>query len=59
MISGRFSCGAGRATENVRLGRSNPVVTRTGSLSPRRRTTSAATWGVAVAVEAISERAPT
>ena len=46
-------------TEKARLGRSNPVVTFTGSRRPRRATMSAATRGVAVAVEATSARAPT
>ena len=39
-------------TAKERLGRSKPVATRSGSRSPSRRTTSAATRGVAVAVEA-------
>ena len=38
-------------TANERFGRSNPVATRTGSRRPRRATTSAATCGVAVAVD--------
>ena len=39
-------------TANDRFGRSNPVATCTGSRSPRRCTMSAATCGVAVAVDA-------
>jgi hypothetical protein len=45
-------------TAKERFGRSKPVVTRTGSRSPRRATMSAATCGVAVAVEATSACAP-
>ena len=54
----RFSCAAGRATVKEMLGRSKPVATRRGSFSLSRFSTSAATRGVAVAVEATSEPAP-
>jgi hypothetical protein len=46
-------------TAKDRLGRSKPVVTRSGSRRPKRLTMSFATCVVAVAVEANSERAPT
>jgi hypothetical protein len=42
----------------VRLGRSTPVRTCTGSRNLSARTMSAATRGVAVAVSAIVQRAP-
>jgi hypothetical protein len=45
-------------TANERFGRSNPVATRTGSRRPSRVTMSAATCGVAVAVEATIAFAP-
>ena len=45
-------------TLKERFGRSNPVATRTGSRSPSRDTMSAATAGVAVAVEARMACAP-
>jgi hypothetical protein len=45
-------------TANERFGRSKPVATRTGSSKPKRPTMSAATCGVAVAVEARMARAP-
>ena len=45
-------------TANERFGRSNPVATLTGSRSPSRATMSAATCGVAVAVEAAIAFAP-
>src|SRR3954465_8556670 len=53
-----FSCGAGRATANRKLGLSNPVATRRGSRSPSRRSTSAATRGVAEGRGASSARPP-
>jgi hypothetical protein len=49
---------AQRTTAKLRLGRSKPVLTRTGSRSPRRVTMSPATCVVAVAVEATIARAP-
>jgi hypothetical protein len=49
---------AQRTTAKERFGRSNPVETRTGSRRPSRCTMSAATCGVAVAVEATIARAP-
>jgi hypothetical protein len=49
---------AQRTTANERFGRSNPVATLTGSRSPSRATMSAATCGVAVAVEATIASVP-
>ena len=54
----RFSCPPGRATAKLMFGRSNPVATRSGSRSASRRTTSLATRGVAVAVDATIAAAP-
>jgi hypothetical protein len=47
-----------RTTPKLRFGRSNPVVTRTGSARPRRRSMSTATCGVAVAVDAMIASVP-
>jgi hypothetical protein len=45
-------------TANDRFGRSKPVETLTGSCSASRAAMSAATWGVAVAVDATIACAP-
>ena len=54
----RRACARHGTTANVRFGRSNPVATRTGSRRPRRVSMSAATCGVAVAVDATTACAP-